>query len=277
MDKYHIENNTIQETLIIPLYARAVCSRYYPDLLFDEEAEKICGSLDYDFAIKGKAMETLAGRFGAIEVAQCHYDLICEINEYLKDHPYASVVNLGCGLDDTFSKVDNGMCHGYNIDFEDVIKIREKILGTKEREENLAYDLNDERWMKHIVKDNGVIFFASGVFYYLKSEEVRTMIRKMAEVFPSSVLVFDCCNRLGVQMMTKTWLSKAGISDVGAYFYLDDPLVIEKWDEKIESVSAKSYMRGYRDIYDEVDFFYKLMIGFCDRLVKMKIVKIFFR
>ncbi len=276
MEKYHIENNTIQETLIIPLYARAVCSRYYPELLSDKEGEKICESLDYDFAHKGKAMETMAGRFGAIEVAQRHYDLICEIKEYLEKHPDASIVNLGCGLDDTFSKVDNGRCHGYNLDFIDVIRIREEIFTSNERETNLAFDLNDESWMKCISKENGVIFFASGVFYYLKSDEVKTLIRRMAASFPSAVLVFDSCNKLGAKMMRKTWLKKAGISDVSAFFYLEDPAVIKKWDERIKSVSSKSYMRGYRDIYDQVNLIHKLMIRFCDRLVQMKIVKICF-
>ncbi|MBR2528084.1 MAG: hypothetical protein IKE58_06425 [Blautia sp.] len=36
-------------------------------------------------------------------------------------------------------------------------------------------------------------------------------------------------------------------------------------------------MRGYRDIYKNVGLFHKLMIHFCDRLVRMKIVKIEFK
>ena len=36
-------------------------------------------------------------------------------------------------------------------------------------------------------------------------------------------------------------------------------------------------MRGYRDIYKNVGMLHKLMIRFCDSLVKMVIVKIRFR
>ena len=36
-------------------------------------------------------------------------------------------------------------------------------------------------------------------------------------------------------------------------------------------------MRGYRDIYKNVCMLHKLMIRFCDRLVKMKIIKIVFK
>ena len=56
MQKYHIEKNTVQETLIIPLYGRKVCSERFPNLFKDEEAERICNMLDYDFAEKGKKM-----------------------------------------------------------------------------------------------------------------------------------------------------------------------------------------------------------------------------
>lgn len=275
MKKYHIENNTVQETLVIPLYARLICSRYYPELFDDPEAEKICASLDYDFKTRGKAMESVAGRFGALEVAQRQYDMICEIKEYLNEHPKASVVNLGCGLDDALTKTDNGECRGYNIDLPDVIEIRNDILGQKEREKNLAYDLRDDAWMERIEKDNGVVFFAAGVFYYLKMEEVREIIDKMAEFFPGSVLVFDSCNRLGAKLMRKTWLKEAGISDVNAYFSLEDPMTLKQWNTKMR-ISSRSYMRGYRDIYKQADFIHKIMILFCDHLVRMRIVKVEF-
>ena len=39
--KYKIENNTVQETLIIPLYARKVCSELYPNLYRDETAVRL--------------------------------------------------------------------------------------------------------------------------------------------------------------------------------------------------------------------------------------------
>ncbi len=42
-----------------------------------------------------------------------------KVRNYLMNHPDAGVVNLGCGLDDTFHKCDNGSCIGYNIDMPD--------------------------------------------------------------------------------------------------------------------------------------------------------------
>ena len=274
--KYHIEKNTVQETLVIPLFGRLVCSEHYPELFSDPEAKRICDSLDYDFAEKRKKMESAAGLFGALEVAQRQYDLRCEVESYLRDHPEAAVVNLGCGLDDTFTKVNNGQCKGYNIDFPDVIKVRNYLLPAGERETNIACDLNDYTWMDRIDASNGAAFFAAGVFYYFKTEDVKKLIQAMAERFPGSVLVFDSCNKRGAGLMRKTWLKEAGITDVNAYFSLEDEAELSGWSDRFASVTAKSYMRGYRDIYGSVGLLHKLMIRFCDGLVRMKIVKIVF-
>ena len=272
--KYHIEKNTIQETLIIPLFGRMICSERFPALFSDPEAKRICDSLDYDFAEKRKKMESPAGLFGALEVAQRQYDLRCEIEDYLKTHPKAAMVNLGCGLDDSFSKADNGQCKGYNLDLPDMIAMRNELLPAGEREINLACDLNAPSWMDQIDADQGAVFFAAGVFYYFKTEEVKRLFSAMRQRFPGAVLAFNSCNERGARLMRKTWLKEAGITDVTAFFSLEDPEALRSLG--LSSVSSKSYMRGYRDIYKNVSLFHKLMIRFCDRLVKMRIVKIVF-
>ena len=277
MVKYHIEKNTVQETLIIPLFGRLVCSERFPELFSDPEAKRICDALDYDFAEKRKKMESPAGLFGALEVAQRQYDLRCEVEAYLREHPKAAVVNLGCGLDDTFRKADNGLCHGYNLDLPDVIQVRNELLPAGEREKNIACDLNDFSWMDTVDASNGAIFFAAGVFYYFKTEEVKKLFAEMAEHFPGAVLVFDSCNERGAKLMRSTWLKEAGITDVSAFFSLEDERELTGWSNHFASVTAKKYMRGYRDIYQDVGLFHKLMIRFCDSLVKMKIVKITFK
>ncbi len=276
MQKYHIEKNTVQETLIIPLFGRLVCSERFPQLFSDPEAKRICGMLDYDFDEKRKKMESAAGLFGALEVAQRQYDVACEIKDYLKEYPEASVVNLGCGLDDTIGKCDNGSCKGFNIDMPDVTEIRNELLPASDREINIACDLNDYSWMDNISSENGIILFATGVFYYFRTEEVKALFNELAKRFPDGVLVFDSCNSRGAKMMTKTWLKEAGINDVGAFFSLEDENELKHWSNNFKTVSAKSYMRGYRDIYNDVGLFHKLMIHFCDSFVNMKIVKIVF-
>lgn len=278
MEKYHIERNTVQETLIIPLYGRKVCSEKFPELFSDPESERIISMLDYDFSEKSKKMYSTAGLYGALEVAQRQYDLMCEVRDYLKEHPGAAVVNLGCGLDATFRQLDNGSCLGYNLDFPDVIKIRNDLLPAGDREKNIPCDLNDTSWFDEIDGTNGAVFFAAGVFYYFRIEDAVWLFDKMAEHFPGGVLVFDACNKRGVKLMLKTWIKEADIKDVGAYFAVKDAEkeLLQKSSHFAE-VSHKSYMRGYRNIDKSIRPLYRLLNTMCDRLINMQIVKIRFR
>ena len=71
-------------------------------------------------------------------------------------------------------------------------------------------------------------------------------------------------------------MKEADIKNVSAFFSLNDETELTRWSDRFASVTARSYMRGYRDIYSKVGTFHKLMIHFCDGLVKMKIIKIVF-
>ena len=155
--------------------------------------------------------------------------------------------------------------------------MRNELLPAGDRERNVACDLNDPRWMDAVDDSGGAVFIAAGVFCYFRMEDVKDLFSRMAERFPGAVLAFDSCNRRGAKMMRSTWLKEAGITDVSAFFSLEDERELESWSGQFVSVTAKSYMRGYRDIYEHVRPLHKLMIRFCDRLVRMKIVKITFR
>ena len=130
--------------------------------------------------------------------------------------------------------------------------------------------------MDAIDASDGAVFVAAGVFYYFRTADVKKLLQAMAERFPGGVLAFDSCNERGAKLMRKTWLKEAGITDVGAFFSLEEESALSGWSKRFASVTAKSYMRGYRDIYSSVGIFHKLMIRFCDSLVRMKIVRIVF-
>ena len=275
--KHKIEKNTVQETLIIPLFARKVCSELYPDLYRDETAVRLIDQLDYDFSEAEKNSHSLMQRFGSLEVAMRQYDLAFEVRDYLKNHPNAAVVNLGCGLDCTSRSCDNGSCKIYNLDFPDVIAARNELLPAGDREQNIPCDLNDTAWFSQIDATGGAIFFASGVFYYFLTEQVKVLVQSMADAFPGGVLVFDAANRTAVKMIAKTWLKSAKIQDVGAYFAVSDaPKEIGPWDSRLQ-VSSRGYMLGYKDLKDpSVSGFFRFLARVGDGMMKMQIVRIKF-
>lgn len=275
--KHKIEKNTVQETLIIPLFARKVCSELYPNLYRDETAIRLIDEIDYDFSEAEKKSNSLMQRFGALEVAVRQNDLAWEVRDYLKSHPTAAVVNLGCGLDSTGRACDNGSCKIYNLDFPDVIAVRNALLPAGEREENIPCNLNDTAWFSQIDASGGAVFFASGVFYYFLTEQVKALAQSMAGAFPGGVLVFDAANRTAVKMIAKTWLKSAKIKDVGAYFAVSDaPKEIGAWDSRLK-VTSRGYMLGYNDLRDpSVSGFFRFLARVGDRGMKMQIVRIGF-
>lgn len=275
--KYHIEKNSVQETLIIPLYGRKKCAQKFPQLYSDETATCLIEQIDYDFSEAEKKSNSFMQEFGFLEIAMRQNDLAYEVKQYLKSHPKAAVVNMGCGLDNTGRNCDNGFCHIYNIDFPDVIEVRNHLLPAGEREKNIAADLKDTSWFDEINANGGVIFFAAGVFYYFLTEEVKTLFLAMSEHFSEGRIVFDTCGKTGSKMISKTWLKQAEIKDVNAYFSVGDvQKEIAPWSEKFR-LSCRGYMLGYQSLnVPSVKKMYRGLAKVGDNLMKMKIVRIDF-
>lgn len=277
MGKIKIEKNTVQETLVIPLYARKLCTERFPRLFQDKASMELLNRLDYDFSKLEKQSESLMQVFGALEVAMRQNDLAWEVKNYLKTHPHAAVVNLGCGLDQTGKNCDNGTCRIYNLDFQDVIQIRDQLLPAGDREENIAADINDFSWFNKIDASNGAVFFAAGVFYYFQKDMVKKLITAMAERFPDGRLIFDACGKTALKLMLKTWIKKAEIQEIGAYFYVTDAVTeLSRWSPALR-ISSRGYMLGYFALDDpDITGVHRLLARIGDRMMKMQIVRIEF-
>lgn len=275
--KYSIQKNTVQETLMIPLYGRKMCSMLYGDLFRDETAIRLLDQVDYDFSSLEKGVQSTMQRFGFLEVAMRQSDLAWEIKTYLKEHPRAAVVNLGCGLDATGRSCDNGCCKLYNLDFPDVIAVRNELLPAGEREENISCDLNDTTWFNKIDASDGVIFFAAGVFYYFLRDQVKALVQAMSQAFPGGRLVFDAANKKAVKLMLKTWIKSAKIQDVGAYFSVSDAKKeLSPWAAGM-LVSSRGYMLGYQDLKTpSVSGFFRFLAKIGDNWMHMQIVRLDF-
>lgn len=276
VNKIHIEKNSVQETLIIPLYGRKICAEKFPQLYTDISAKTFCDSLDYDFSAQEAKKDTFFYEFGALQAAMRQLDVMCEINDYLKDHPNAVIVNLGCGLDQTGRACDNGTCKIVNIDFPDIISIREKLMPVGEREKNIAVDLNDYRWMDEIDASNGVIFFAAGVFHYFKQEEVKKMVLTLSKRYKKGCLVFDTVGKLGLKLMMSKILKNMDINNVDGFFYVNNPTKELNFSKNIV-VCSKGYMLGYYDMKTKgIRPMHRFFAKIADKCIKMYVHRIEF-
>lgn len=275
--KTHIERNTVQETLVIPLYGRKLCTEQFPRLFRDEKAVELIGRIDYDFSALAAKSNSFAHRFGALEVAMRENDLMLEAKDYLKTHPKATIVNLGCGLDQTAENCDNGLCGIVNLDLPDVIEVRNRLLPDGGRVKNVAADLNDFSWFDKIDAENGVCFLAAGVFYYFKTGDIKKLFPAMAKRFPGGRLVFDAAGKRAVKIMLKTWVKDAGVTSIADFFSVDS---VEKdilpWMANAV-VTYRGYMLGYNDLKDpSVPGAFRLLSKIADGFMKMRIIRMDF-
>lgn len=277
MEKIHIEKNTVQETLVIPLYGRKMCTEQFPNLFQDPKAVELIERIDYDFAPLEAKASGIGYRFGALEVAMRESDLMIEARAYLEKHPDAALVNLGCGLDQTAENCDNGRCRIYNIDLPDVIAVRNKLLPETERVTNFAADLNDTTWFDKIDASCGVFFLAAGVFYYFKTEDMQKLLPAMAKRFPGGRLCFDAANKRAVKIMLKTWVKDAGVTSISEYFKVDSiEQDILPWMTNA-TVTGRGYMLGYNDLRDpSVPGSFWLLSKIADSFMKMQIIRMDF-
>ena len=216
-EKVTIQKGTVQETLVFPLYGRSIANEKNPELFRDTRAKQIMEKMDYDFSSAN--MGTLPAYVYGVR----HEMLVAAAKEYLEKYPDAVVVNLGCGLDTSFTFIDNGKCRYVNLDLPDVIALREKLFDTGERESNLAHDALDFSWMDRIGagENDRVFIFSGGVLFYFQPSDVKALIAAMAERFPGGCFVFDFESEKMVAQSNKM-VKKSGNKGAEMYFWLND-------------------------------------------------------
>ena len=137
MEKYKIEKDSVQETLIIRCMAGGFAhSGSLP--LSGLNGGNADGKGGLRLSPLERQANSLMQTFGALGVAMRQNDLAWEVRDYLNAHPRAAVINLGCDLDNTGQACDNGRCSIWNIDLPDVIELRDRLFPAGEREKNLA-------------------------------------------------------------------------------------------------------------------------------------------
>lgn len=65
---------------------------------------------------------------------------------YMATHPGCTVVNIACGLDTRFQRLDDGHVTWYDLDLPDVISLRRRLLEDGERHRTIAASALDPAW-----------------------------------------------------------------------------------------------------------------------------------
>ena len=106
--KFNPEVGSIQQTLFLPLWGRAVKSQKKHPRLVDATAVKIIERVNIDFSQAAANLDEIT------RIAWISRSLICDrvIRNFISAYPNGTVVNIGCGLDTTFTALITGSSAG---------------------------------------------------------------------------------------------------------------------------------------------------------------------
>jgi len=241
-DKINVQLTKIQETLLLPLWGRAYETQKNNPRLIDKNAVESIKKIDYDFSSIEKTQAMSQHGWVARSL---HTDRMA--TRFIEKHPEATIVNIGCGLDTTFSRIDNGKIMFYELDLPDVIALRKNFYKDSDRHKSIASSFLDTEWFEEIKVRDGLLFLAGGVLYYFEEEQIKKFFIKAADYFKKCDFFFDSLSPMGMKIAKKQVLKKGGMGmpmDEG--WGLKPIKNLEKWDKRIKVIDAVPMYKGMK-------------------------------
>ena len=214
----------VSETLYVPLLGRIYATKYNEDILYDKSALSIEGKLPQQVKeMSGQTEYT----FLASAARSKNMDYL--IGEFLNEKPEGIIINVGCGLETTYYRNDNGSALWFELDLPEVIELRNKYFPQQERDIHLPYSMFDYTWMYIVKKVSGVterpvLVVASGLFHYFKEVQIIGFIRKLG-FFNNVRIIFDAVSSLGLKI-TKHYMKKMDKQDAEMFFWVDNAEIL---------------------------------------------------
>ena len=266
-DKHQVRLGSVQETLFIPLAARARETQRKHPVLRDPKAVEMVRSIDYDVAKYGQ------GAGGFITVLRTAI-IDFWVRSFLAAHPAATVVELGTGLNTRFERVDNGQVHWFDLDLPDTIELRRNFFADTGRRRMIAASALDEDWLPAVARSRGPYFFvADGVLVYLPEDQVMAMLGRMAERFPGALLALDTYPKQTFERQHRL-AAKKGM-DARWAWACDDPRSLER--SGFEVMESATVTRPPRTMRSQLPARYRYLMPLADPVLGKTLAITLFR
>lgn len=272
-----VQISDISSTLLLTLYSHALESQSKDPILHDPKAVEITQQLNKALVnSKDRLGRRLAsGRLKKMLVVHIalrarKYDAYAR--NFLQKHPDGVIVNIGCGMDTRFWRVDNGTTHFYDLDLPEVIEVKRKFIKETDRYHFIARSVLDYGWLAELeAREKGpFLFMAEGVFMYLPGDQVRSLVCELRSHFPGSGLVCEVVNAImatepysalvSFKMQRELYLGKGARYLSG--LRTDDEM--EGWCPNVKLLETWSYFEepekklGWMRVLRHFEFFRKL-------------------
>jgi O-methyltransferase involved in polyketide biosynthesis len=237
-EKVAVDLGNVQKTLLLPLWGRAVESQKDKPLLVDPTAVQIIEAVDYDFSSLTDNLSDLT-QMAWIMRSLCIDEAL---KAFLKKYPGGTIVNIGCGMDTTFERVDNGTVLWYDLDLPDVMRLRWQFIRETDRRKFITASFLDENWLDEIRVGAQVFFIAAGVFYYFEESEVKDFLVRLADRFPGCEIIFDASSPYGIKTANRMVIKRSGFDENSFLKWgLKNAETLTTWDKRFRVLSTHYY------------------------------------
>lgn len=227
MSTIPIQLEGVEETLLIPLWARAEETARPDGLVRDPQAVEMVGRLAYDFrkfAGDAATQTGIAIRTAVLDEAA---------RAFLQAHPGAVVLNLAAGLDTRFFRVGEAAARWYEVDLPNAMALRERLFTPTDRHRFVTGSVLEPAWLDAIEVAPGtpVLVIVEGLLMYLTRDEIALLLRSLATRFPGAEALLEVFGRLATG---NTWWFRS-VAKTSARFAggIDDPLELEGLDPAV--------------------------------------------
>ncbi len=265
--KEKIKLTGIPKTLLIPLRARYLETKKQNGIIYDPKTLEILDQIEYDFTEKGNDV-SVSSQLG-ISIRTEIFDE--EVSKFLEKYPYGVVVNLGCGLDTRFHRIDNGSVLWYDLDVPETIDLRRKFFEETDRFKFISKSVTDFSWLELLPENKPILFVAEGLFMYFEEGEIRRIFNKIKETYPESEVLFEAMSPY-IARNTEKHPDMKGHS-AKFKWGIKTGAELENWDLGINFIEEWYYFDRHREKYP---FIFKLLSLFPAFRTGMKIVHISF-
>ena len=213
----------VARTLLVPLACRAIETKCDNAIVYDPRAVKLYNDLggSRDFLLGMSEHDRI---FTVMRMRQ--FDTFTR--SFLARNPGSVVVDIGCGLDTRFHRLDDGTLTWLGVDLPKVIQLRRQWLPDAERCTTIPQSMFELSWLDEVARLNKpVIFLAEGVFPYFSTRDVKPMLMAMAEHFPTGELVFDAMAPFVAWLHKSSSVLKRSGTEV--HWDAQNPSVLETW------------------------------------------------
>lgn len=184
----------VPETLLIPLWARAAETKEQKPIIQDEKAVEMVEQIDYDFSKFNGSWMTQTGVSVRTEI------LDREVKKFINEHPDGVIINIGCGLDTRYFRVDNGKIRWYDLDLPEAISIRKEFFQESDKYKMLGKSVFDYSWVEDVeTEGRQVLFLAEGVLMYFTEQEIVGLIDNLTKLFSQAHMLFEMLPRMLVK------------------------------------------------------------------------------